>query len=896
MSLPAGTRIGPYTVVSLLGSGGMGDVYRARDAKLNRDVALKTLPARVANDPSRLARFKREAQLLASLNHQNIAAIYGFEDSCETHALVLELVEGPTLADILAQGRPVAQALRIARQIADALEAAHERGVIHRDLKPANIKLRPDDTVKVLDFGLAKALDPKSDSGQPSDVTSSPTITSAAMTGAGVILGTAAYMSPEQARGATVDARTDIWAFGCVLFELLVGQRAFPGDTVPDAMASILSREPSWDQLPPGTPPPIRRLLRRCLAKDARQRLRDIADARFEIDEALNEPDSLKAVPTESKTTGVTPGGTGFSLSVMAAAAALAAVAGAGIAWSLNRPIAVPERRDGVTRVSITPNELLADDAESPVTISPDGRQIAYLVGRGGARRLFLRGLDQYDSRPVPGTEGADFPVFSPDGRWLAFVAAGKLKKVDLNGGAPFVLTDVTESGGVSWRQPDTIFFSAGRSRGIRSISASGGTPVQVSTLEATETYHRYPDTLADGSVLLFTDIAGNGGLQVFAQSLKDGKRQRIALGSNGRFLGNGLIAYGSGPTLNVVPFDVARLDVTGPPVPILDGVALSPFGAPQVSFADNGTPVYVASSGQLEDALVWVDSTGMESSASGPTEPVHFPRLSSNGQRVSAIAGYLATNAGDVQIYDLIRQTWNRFTADGNITFAIWPRTAAGLTVGSTSDGRYRLEARALDGRVLETMLKDSPATYPLSWSPDDRHLAIVMIGATTGQDVMVIDRNAPNQPKEFVVTQFREGAPAFSPDGRWIAYVADKSGRNEVYMRPFPGPGEELTLSTDGGNEPVWARNVPMLFYRQGDAMMAVDLTTTPPVSVGRPRKLFEGRHHRSAGFWPNYDVTPDGKRFLMVKGAGQPAPLHLNLVINWMDELKQRVASTR
>ena len=540
-ALTPGTRLGPYEIVSLLGVGGMGEVYRARDTKLGRDVAIKTLPVPVAADPGRLARFKREAQLLASLNHPNIGAIYGFEDSSSVHALVLELIEGPTLADALTRSKgrgsglkpkdhtsgvfATAEALSMARQIADALEAAHDQGIIHRDLKPANIKLRPDGTVKVLDFGLAKALDLPASDPACADLSSAQTSVDPAITCAGGIVGTAAYMSPEQARGDSADARADIWAFGCVLYEMLTGRRAFAADSAAETMAAVLARDPEWDRLPPETPEPVRRLLRRCLNRDLKQRLRHISDARIEIQDALSvDPRAVGPAPASA------PARSGWALTA---------------AIAERSPHSLPPDWPGASSPDLRAGAIRRHrararsnrwsrwcDVESPMAISADGRQLAYIAGRGSARRVFVRRLDQYDSKPVPGTEGADFPAFSPDGRWLAFVADRKLKKVELTGGTPFVLCDVTESAGVSWRQADTILFSAGRSSGIRSISASGGTPTEITKLEPTETYHRYPDALPDGSGLLFTDIAGSGGQQIHAQSLKTGVRRRLAAGA----------------------------------------------------------------------------------------------------------------------------------------------------------------------------------------------------------------------------------------------------------------------------------------------------------------------------------------------------------------------------
>jgi eukaryotic-like serine/threonine-protein kinase len=882
MALTPGMRVGPHEILSLLGSGGMGDVYRARDTTLNREVALKALPDAFTNDADRLARFKREAHVLASLNHPNIAAIYGFEESSGVQALVLELVDGPTLADRIAQGPiPLGHALSIARQIADGLDAAHEQGIIHRDLKPANIKLRPDGTVKVLDFGLAKMLDVVG-SGESSrlDVTVSPTITRA-----GLILGTVAYMSPEQAGGVQVDARTDIWAFGCVLYEMLTGQRAFPGETISDAIAAILEREPRWDRLPEGTPESVRRLLRRCLTKDPRQRLRHIADARIEIDEALVARTS--PAPATEPATRPRP-----SLRMITAAVVIAAVASAvAIAWVWTWSAARPA--GAVVRTLVEPLEPFPTNAESLIAISPDGQHLAYVSGRDAEQRLYLRSLDQFESKAISGTEGADFPVFSPDGQWLAFVADHKVKKVAVKGGAPVILCDVSAPNGLSWEVADAIYFNRGTADGIRRVSAAGGTPVEVTKLEAGDINHTDPAVLSDGSAVLFRNAN-----QIYAQSLKTGERHALGLmGAHPHVLQTGLVLYTSRGTLYAVPFDTGRLQVTGQPVAVLEGIHETVRGRSQVSFSRAGTMVYISSNGQpRQDVLMWVDHNGTETPVGPGGNVVRSPRLSPDGRRIAAISGRVgdssnSVDSGDVLLYDLTRETWNRFTDQEQNSLAVWTPDGNHLTMYSRRDNG--LYSRPLDGGARDDLYKSGgPTIVPLSWSPDGERLAVVTISPSTSQDVAVVERQAPGALHPLVNSKFREGGPTFSPDGRWIAYVSDKSGHAEIYMRPVQGAGEEWAISTGGGNEPVWARNAPFLFYRHDDTMMVVDVVTAPTVAAGKPRRLFEKRYQRSPAFWPNYDVTADGKRLLMIKRAEQSAPTHINVVLNWTEELKQRV----
>ncbi len=568
MALAAGARLGPYQILSALGSGGMGEVYRARDIKLNRDVALKVLPEAFALDADRLARFRREAQLLASLNHPNIAGIYGFEESEGiVSALVLELVEGPTLADRIAQGpTPLDDALPIGRQIAEALEAAHEQGIIHRDLKPANIKLRPDGTVKVLDFGLAKALEPAA--GVASDFTATPTITSPLMTRMGAILGTAAYMSPEQTKGRAADKRSDIWAFGCVLFEMLTGRAPFVRGTMSETVAAILEREPDWAKLPSATPVPVRRLLERCLVKDPRRRLRDAGDARIEIDEALASPAGGAAAPQAERT--------GRRTAVRWALALVGAVAAASVVvWNV-KPDSPPVSSASVTRLTITPppTDPLAVDLAA-VAISPDGLHVAYAAGRGSRQKIYLRDINAFEGAPIPGTENGSTPFFSPDGSWVGFFITGKMKKVLRTGGMPLTICDTQGTAGAtpSWDADGTIVFTPSTGSGIWRVAAAGGTPVQVTTLKETESSHRWAQLLSNGKALLFGAVTASAEVQVYVQSLETGERRLVAKGVGARYLPTGHLVYVQGGTVMALPFDPLHPEVLGTPVAVLSGV-----------------------------------------------------------------------------------------------------------------------------------------------------------------------------------------------------------------------------------------------------------------------------------------------------------------------------------
>ncbi|HET9387588.1 MAG TPA: protein kinase [Gemmatimonadales bacterium] len=862
-----------------VGAGGMGEVYRATDTKLGREVAIKVLPESVARDPDRLARFDREARALAALNHPNIAHIYGLEESDGVKALVMELVEGPTLADRIAgQPIPVDEALPIVRQIADALEAAHEQGIIHRDLKPSNVKVRPDGAVKVLDFGLAKAIEPTSPTSPGQSM--SPTITTPAMTQAGMILGTAAYMSPEQARGKPVDKRADIWAFGCVLFEMLSGRRAFDAASVTETLAAVLERQVDWSVLPPSTPPGVRTVLRRALEKDPKRRLRDIADARIEIDDNHVAPVSTPSTSTR---------GRGTTLPWMIVTVVIAIVVG-GTAWNLRAPATAPA---AVTRFVVDTAGPVPADVEGVVALSPDARRLAYVAAPGGQRRLYLLEMDQFESKPLADTEGASDPAFSPDGNWIAFTAAGRIKKISVADGTVVALTDARYDRGasLSWESNDSLLIGAsGHATGIWRVPATGGVPTAVTTLHSGEVEHRNPAILPDGKGLLYSEAG-----QLIAESLGTGDRHNLGSGTHPRYISTGHVVYARGNVLYAVPFDPVRLEPLGKPTVVLQGIGETRESA-AVALSDSGSIAYLpAGAVDPQSALVWVDRDGTEHETFVRGLRISRPRLAPDGQRVAAVVESDAgqgQNLGDIWIYRLVRGTSSRITFDGRSTMPAWSPDGR-LAYGSDDkDGRSQLHIRTFSGAGSDVTIPSNRGTnFPFSWSPDGRFLATVSVDSVTRNDIWVLPIDDSPQWRPFVNSQNGEGAPTFSPDGTWIAYASDKSGRTEIYMRPYPGPGEEETISTVGGNEPIWVRSGE-LFYRQGDAVMVVKITTTPTVSVGKPLKVLESPYARSDAFWQNYAVSPDGQRLLMIKATGREVPARLHVVLNWAEELKRQV----
>ena len=917
MALTPGTRLGVFEVAAQIGEGGMGQVYRARDTKLNRDVALKVLPDSFASDPERLARFTREAQTLASLNHPHIANIHGFEESSGVCALVMELVEGEDLSQRIARGAlPLDEALPIATQIAEALEAAHEQGIIHRDLKPANIKVRSDGTVKVLDFGLAKALD-RSDVGRnfssagagssnqdPADVSQSPTITTPAMmTAVGVILGTAAYMSPEQAKGRTADKRSDVWAFGCVLYEMLTGKRAFEGEDVADTLAAVLRGDPDMAALPATVPPAVRLVVQRCLVKDRKQRLADISIAHF----LLSDPTLAAAGSTSRNSARVSK-----RLLPIAAGIAGLACAVTGIAVWTFRP-STPSAPLAVMRFSVplAQGQLFTSNGRHTLAVSTDGTQIVYNANN----RLYLRSMSDLEARAIPGTETAgvvNTPVFSPDGRSIVFWSAadGTLKKIAVTGGVPVTICATDNPYGISWAGENAIVFGQGP-KGIMRVSANGGKPEQLVSVKDDELAHG-PQMLPGGQAVLFTLAKGAVAdswdkAQLVVHRLKSGERKIVVEGgADARYLSTGHMVYAIGGILFAVPFDLARLEVTGVPVPVVEGVLrAAQTGSANFSVSNAGSAIYIpgpvyAWSGQLDLALI--DRKGVVEPLRLPNGAYESPRLSPDGTRVA----FESEDGKDaiIWVYDLAgASAMRRLTFSGRNRYPVWSVDGQRVTFQSDREQDLGIFWQRADGAgTTDRLTKPEPGTahVPYAWAPKGDTL---LYSVTKGQSVALWTLSLPDgkiAPFGGVQsTSLRPPNAVFSPDGHWVAYSSSETGAtSRVLVQPFPATGSINQVSRDG-THPLWSADGKELFFVPAGQLAVVSVTTRPAFTVGNPMALprqFRASQAAGAGARP-YDITPDGKRFIGMIAAGQtqsggPATPQIQVVLNWFEELKAKV----
>ena len=915
MSLSPGTRLGSYEIVSPLGAGGMGEVYRARDTKLNREVAIKALPELFAQDRERVARFEREAQLLAALNHPHIAAIYGLEEAEGSKFLVLELVDGQSLAEHLASAKahalPVSEALAIALQVALALEAAHGKGIIHRDLKPGNIMLqgRSDEadniTVKVLDFGLAKALDPSDSGSQANDNAKSPTLTFAA-TQLGVILGTAAYMAPEQARGRAADKRADVWAFGCVLYEMLTGTRAFGGDDITDTIAAVVRGEPDWSLLPSDLPPMLKVYLQRCLQKNPKERVQDIGDVRLALQGAFDAPASASPATPASPSD---PVKTSARTWIWALAVVLALVGGGAAAWLLKpspAPLPGPLGRFVVTAGSSGVAVALNN---RDIAITPDGSTLIYLADAGSGRTLYRRPMEALTATLIRKGDKFFEPFVSPDGRWIGFndEADFTLRKILLTGGPPVPIAPIgREMQGASWGPDDTIVFASNEvGRGLWRVAAGGGKPVVLTTPDKArgELQHCWPQFLPGGRAVLFTIRSGAraSDFQVAAIDLATNVQKILVPGGTSpRYLPSGHLIYGVEGTLRAVRFDPARLEVQGDPIPVLEGVITKPSGGADFDVAADGTLVYVSGAvASIGRRLVWVDRKGARTPINAPPRAYNAVRISPDGTRAALDIRELDN---DIWIFDFARETFTRLTDDPGIdSFPVW-RLPDGRSIAfysSRSGGTGSLFLQSADGSGGATRLLESPnPLFPGSFSPDGSRL-VFREDSAGGSDLMMMTLDGPPRPVPLVQnSKFVERNGEVSPDGRWLAYESDQSGFFQVYLRPFPEKNaERWTVSTGGGSFPAWARNSSAeLFYLRPDGrLMSVPIRAGSASPVGTPRVAVDARYF-SALITRSYDVSPDGKRFLMIEnsGGGSDADNAANpvVVLNWAEEIKAKL----
>ena len=898
-----GESLAHYTIGDKLGEGGMGAVYRAVDGKLGREVAIKVLPEMLVGDEERLARFQREARMLASLNHPNIAAIYGIEEADGKPFLVLELVEGETLEERINKGpMPVAEVLTVAAQIATALEAAHGQGIIHRDLKPANVKLDPSGAVKVLDFGLAKAWEPSAASGSGAHLlTASPTLTQN-MTAAGVLLGTAGYMSPEQARGAEVDKRSDIWAFGGVLLEMLTGRRAFPGDTVTDVIASLVAREPEWEALPADTPRAMRRLLHRCLEKEADQRLHDIADARIEIEETRKALES-GTLEVEEVPAGRRAGRERLLMGI----AALAVLMALGFGWmALQRPV----DQAPVIRALVAPPEGMsfrtAPNGPGTVTVSPDGRSLAFAAANAeGEFQLWVRELDELEPRPVQGSEEARYPFWSEDGRYLAFFDEDKLRKIEATGGPALHMADAPNGKGGDWNEDGIVLFAPSHNSGIFKVSAAGGQAVEVTEIdrEAGENSHRHPRFLPDGRHFVYlarlatTSTDDEVGARMYLGLLDSDLKVPLFESSHQAEVAADHLWYVIEDTLMALPFDFEALDVAGEPFPVAEGV-LAHSGAAFAYFSVNDSGVLAYHTGTAEGAsskLVWRDRDGREIGGLGDAASYFDVALSNDGSKAVAGIEDDASGALDLWIFDVERGVKTRFTfnpdEDQN---PVWSPDDRRVAFASSHGGVRSVYVKTLGGAAEEELLyaHEGEDVYPDAWSPDGRFMVLAVTKGTGDFNLWLLPLDGEGTAEPLIETEFLEVWAEISSDGRWLAYMSDESGQNEIYVTPFPEVGRKWQVSSGGGEQPLWGDDGRRLWFHNNGVLFEAEVDGSgDSFNIGAIEEMFDT--DRRPILQEAYSITGDGERILVntLTDASRLSSPPITLVTNIHTELGNR-----
>ncbi|HEX4824449.1 MAG TPA: protein kinase [Candidatus Polarisedimenticolaceae bacterium] len=883
MSLIPGSKLGPYEITGPLGEGGMGAVYRATDTKLRREVAIKVLPEAFTQDAERLARFEREAVTLAQLHHPHIASIFGLEESSGVRALVMELVPGPTLAERLASGPlPVPECIAIGRQIAEALEEAHEKGIVHRDLKPQNVKAPVDGKVKVLDFGLAKAMDgsPAIASGSSPTLMNSPTMTSVQGTQLGMILGTAAYMAPEQARGGAIDRRADIWAFGVVLYEMLTGVSPFEADTVSDTLAGVLKSEIDFSKVPASTPAAVRHLLRRCLERNPKNRLRDIGDARIILQETTS-TDEVVAVPSRANW--------------IPWAIALVAIAAAIVLGTSRHAAAPPPAPRAPTALGIVvpPDHYIRRTDRPIIDLSADGRMLLFLAEGNGPVAIMKRPLDRLEATEVPGTTGADEPRLSPDGRWIAFFADGSLRKVPVDGGTAVILAEARAPRGLSWTPDGSLIYSPLYNGALKRVPATGGSPVDVTKLDPAraERSHRWPQVLPGGKTVIFTvgDMSSPGdydGSKIDAVDLASGKRTTILEGARmARYTAAGYLVYQHQDTLMAVRFDADALKATGSAFAIQEHVGgETSSGAGFFAVSEAGV-VALAPKDAIpsERALVLVDRQGHETELAAPLAEYNLPRVSPDGKTLAVDIGSGASADDDIYLMDFATQHMQRLTFNQGHGHPLWTPDGKWIIYTRGRSGSVGFAKKAADGTGAEILLKASSTLgFADAWLAGGQRM--LLTDASESIDVKILEPDLKTITPLFATPTASEYAPAMSPDGRFVAYTSTESGSDEVYVETIPTGGGRWQVSTGGGLDPVWSHDGREIFFLSGVDVMAAAVDTKATFRAEAPKKLFGGQYDLRTPPVRNYDITADG-RFLMIKRKFLPGvPRQLVVLDGW------------